>query len=151
MYKRILVAVDGSKTSRRGLEEAIRIARFANATVQLVHVVNELVLEPDYLATSTYLDVIGQLRANGQAILAEATAIAQKAGVAYEGKLIETVGGQAAISILQQAREWPADLIVMGTHGRRGIRRLAMGSDAEIVLRNAPVPLLLVRDVPETN
>lgn len=151
MYKRILVAVDGSKTSKRGLEEAIRIAAFANASLLLVHVVSELVLEPNFMLMSTYQDIIGQLRANGRTILEEASAFAKAAGVKSETKLIEVVGAQAAISIVQQAQEWSADLIVMGTHGRRGIRRLALGSDAETVLRNASVPLLLLRDVSEAS
>jgi len=60
--------------------------------------------------------------------------------------LLESIGGPAADLILAQAKEWPADLIVMGTHGRRGLRRLAMGSDAEGVIRGAPVPVLLVHD-----
>ncbi|MGA7537737.1 MAG: universal stress protein [Steroidobacteraceae bacterium] len=47
--------------------------------------------------------------------------------------------------IVQRAREWPADLIVCGTHGRRGVRRLLLGSDAEYILRHTPVPILLVR------
>jgi nucleotide-binding universal stress UspA family protein len=151
MYKKILVAVDGSKASKRGLEEAIRIATFTGATLRLVHVINELVLEPNYMTANTFDRLIDGLRAGGRVILDDATAAALKAGVSCEGKLIESMGGQAAISIVQEAREWQADLIVMGTHGRRGIRRLALGSDAETVLRSASVPLLLVRDSPEAS
>jgi nucleotide-binding universal stress UspA family protein len=47
--------------------------------------------------------------------------------------------------IVEKAKEWPADLIVMGTHGRRGLSRLVLGSDAEWVLRSTPVPVLMVR------
>lgn len=148
MYKRILVAVDGSKTSERGLDEAIRIARFANAQLLLVHVANELVHAPNY---QTYEDIIGKLRANGWAILKEANTRAEVAGITCTCNLVEAVGGRAAFSIVDQARAWPADLIVMGTHGCRGIRGLAIGSDAELVLLNTPVPVLLVHDVPESN
>ena len=72
------------------------------------------------------------------------------ADVPCEQNLLETIGGRAADVIVQQAEEWRADLIVLGTHGRRGLKRLAMGSDAELVLRMAPVPvlLLLVSTVP---
>jgi nucleotide-binding universal stress UspA family protein len=69
--------------------------------------------------------------------------------VSCEQKLVETLGGRVADEIVKQAKEWLADLIVMGTHGRRGLERLAMGSDAELVLRLSPVPVLLVRDRPE--
>ena len=61
------------------------------------------------------------------------------------------MGEEAALSIVRQARDWAADLIVMGTHGRRGVRRLVLGSDAELVLRHSPAPLLLVRETPERN
>jgi nucleotide-binding universal stress UspA family protein len=59
--------------------------------------------------------------------------------------MVESIGGVAAELILDQAKEWHADLIVMGTHGRRGIFRLAMGSDAEQVVRGATIPVMLIR------
>ena len=63
--------------------------------------------------------------------------------------MLESIGAPAADFIVAQAKQWPADLIVMGTHGRRGFARLAMGSDAEYVIRMAPVPVLLLRNVPQ--
>jgi len=59
--------------------------------------------------------------------------------------LVEAMGGQAGDYIIREARQWRADLIVCGTHGRRGIRRLVLGSDAEYIVRHTPVPVLLVR------
>ncbi len=150
MYNRILVPVDGSPPANRGLQEAIRIAKFTGATLRLVHVVNELFLAPAYISWRKYDDLLAGLLEQGKRTLADATALARGGGVNCEDKLIEAMSGeQAATAILQQVREWLADLIVMGTHGRRGLRRLALGSDAEIVLRYSPVPLLLVRDAPE--
>ena len=73
----------------------------------------------------------------------------RRSGLEPESVLLETIGGPSARLIVAQATEWPADLIVMGTHGRRGIRRIALGSDAEQVLRTSPVPVLLVRVAPE--
>jgi nucleotide-binding universal stress UspA family protein len=55
-------------------------------------------------------------------------------------------GGRAADAIVEEAGKWKADVIVLGTHGRRGLRRALLGSDAEEVVRNASVPVLLVRD-----
>jgi nucleotide-binding universal stress UspA family protein len=69
--------------------------------------------------------------------------------VSVESELVETIGGRTADFIVDQAKQWPADLIVTGTHGRRGLPRLALGSDAEFVLRTAPVPVLFVREGPE--
>jgi nucleotide-binding universal stress UspA family protein len=59
--------------------------------------------------------------------------------------LDDTLGGRISDRVLAQAQQWPAQLIVIGTHGRRGVGRLLLGSDAEQVLRQAPVPVLLVR------
>jgi nucleotide-binding universal stress UspA family protein len=149
LYKRILVPLDGSLPSRRGLDEAIRIAKFTGATLRLVHVVNELTVEPAYLPLLKYDQLLAGLREQGNAVLGEAIALVRNAGVTCESALLETMGAQAAQAIVKQARDWPADLIVMGTHGRRGLRRLALGSDAEIVMRHSPAPLLLVRAAPE--
>ena len=86
------------------------------------------------------------MREGGRLVLERASALVRQQGVECETALLESVGGPAADFIVSQAEEWPADLIVMGTHGRRGLRRLAMGSDAEGVMRRAPVPLMLVRN-----
>jgi len=80
-------------------------------------------------------------------VLDNAEKAAQREGVKVDTVLLESIGGVAADLILAQAKQWPADLIVMGTHGRRGLARLAMGSDAEQVVRAALVPVMLVRGV----
>lgn len=149
MYQKILVAVDGSPTSLRGLEEAIKVAKALGGQLKLVHVVNELVIAAEYVPSVYYEPVLVSLRDSGGKVLEQAMAIAQRAEVPCEQGLVETMGGRAADEIVKQARQWPADLIVLGTHGRRGLKRLAMGSDAELVLRQSPVPVLLVRDQPE--
>ncbi len=145
MYKKILVPVDGSGASMLGLSEAIRLAKSHGSELQLVHVVNELVLT----ATETppiYMDkVVDSLRAEGKAVLDKAERVARQHALAPQTVLLESIGGRAADLIVEQAKQWNADLIVMGTHGRRGIRRLALGSDAELVLRSTPVPVLLIR------
>jgi nucleotide-binding universal stress UspA family protein len=149
MYKNILVAVDGSAPSQRGLDEAIRVAKATGARLRLVHVVNELVMTGDQAPASYYSAVIESLRELGAKVLEDGSATVRRADVPCEQKLIETIGGRAADEIVREAKQWPADLIVVGTHGRRGLKRLAMGSDAEMVLRLAPVPVLMVRDKPE--
>src|SRR5688572_17713439 len=75
----------------------------------------------------------------------EAESLVRQHGLEPECKLLEALGCPAGEEIVRDAEEWPADIIVMGTHGRRGIRRIVMGSDAELVLRTSPVPVLLVR------
>jgi nucleotide-binding universal stress UspA family protein len=91
-------------------------------------------------------DLRKDLHERGEEILNEAAGIARQQGVEVETTLIETVAGPVGEVIVEAAEKWPADLIVLGTHGRRGIRRLVMGSDAEYVVRTTPVPVLLVRE-----
>jgi nucleotide-binding universal stress UspA family protein len=146
MYARILVPIDGSATSMRGLTEAIKLATALQARVRVVHVINELLA--DYtLAPSVYYEkVIEAEREVGKKTLANAQAHARELGYDVEVELLETIGARASTMIIEAAKRWDAGLIVMGTHGRRGLRRLAIGSDAEMVLRSAPVPVLMVRD-----
>jgi len=149
MYEKILVAVDGSPTSLRGLNEAIKVAKAMHGQLMLVHVVNELVIAAEYVPSVYYEPILVSLRDSGAQVLEQAMSIARRGDVPCDRKLIETLGGRAADEIVKQAKEWSADLIVLGTHGRRGLRRLAMGSDAELVLRQSPVPVLMCRDRPE--
>jgi nucleotide-binding universal stress UspA family protein len=145
MYSKILVPVDGSDTALVGLKEAIRLAKNQGGKLCLIHVVDELVLDYSYGSGVYAGTVIDSLREGGKKLLDDAQALVRQSGVEVESILVETIGGPAAASIVEQARSWKADLIVMGTHGRRGLRRLALGSDAEQVIRSSPVPILLVR------
>ena len=150
-YERILVPVDGSATSVSGLEEAIKLAKALGSRLRLIHIVDELVINYSVVGGSGLYsgDLIEGLREGGKKALADAEALVRRSGLEPEAILLETIGGPSARLIVAQAKEWPADLIVMGTHGRRGIRRLALGSDAEQVLRTSGVPVLLVRSAPE--
>jgi nucleotide-binding universal stress UspA family protein len=85
------------------------------------------------------------LRQQGQEVLRNAEALVRRQGLKCTGVLLEAHDRPAADLIVRQARKSRADLIVIGTHGRRGLRRLIMGSDAEQVVRTAPVPVMLVR------
>lgn len=151
MYGKILVPVDGSETATTGLIEAIKLAKNQGGKLRILHIVNELILDYAFGSGMYANTVIESMRSDGQKILNAAEALARQHGLEPEGVLIESIGGGAAQFIIEQAKEWPADLIVMGTHGRRGIRRLALGSDAEIVVRGASMPVLLVRQLPGKN
>lgn len=149
MYERVLVPFDGSEPSRRALREAIKIASQGTATLHLLHIVDEFLLgsPPDasYISSSYYADAIAALQTSGRRILSDAEQMAREADLSLESTLLETVGTRVADLIVQKATEWQADLIVMGTHGRRGWRRIVLGSDAEWVLRSATTPVLFVR------
>lgn len=144
-YRRILVAVDGSPTSMKGLREAIRLAKNSRAQLFLVHVVNEFYAFANLDGYAPGVDLVPALREGGRRILAKAKAVADKEGIRAKTLMRETLGGPAAETIVRDARRQRADLIVLGTHGRRGLRRAVLGSDAEQVVRRSPVPVLLVR------
>jgi nucleotide-binding universal stress UspA family protein len=145
MYRRILVPVDGSKTAALGLREAIRLARNQRAKVRLVHVVDKMAIIGVTEVGMNPRPVLARLARSGRALLERARQAAKKAGVEAETALHEPVAKRVADTVLGEAKKWRADLIVMGTHGRRGVRRMVLGSDAEQVLRLADVPVLLVR------
>ncbi len=145
MYSKILVPVDGSETSAAGLNEAIKLAKIHGSRLCLMHIVNEFISDHTYTPAQYSQDLVESLRKAGQEILDAAETTVQRQGIKPHCVLVESIGGVAADLILEQAKDWRAELIVMGTHGRRGIFRLAMGSDAEQVVRASVVPVLLVR------
>ncbi len=145
MYKKILVPVDGSETSLLGLQHAILLAKDQKAALRLLHVVHDFLVAGGHGAAVYTSELRKNLRERGEEVLQDAAGIARQQGVEVETKLVETPAGSVGAMIVEHAEGWPADLIVLGTHGRRGIRRLVMGSDAEYVVRTTPVPVLLVR------
>ena len=146
-YRKILVAVDGSDASNKGLREAVRVAKAEGAQLFAVHVVDQFPAFAglDGMAVASGVDVLPALREGGKRILDKAQALALKQGVKAKVSLREMLSGGAADPIVREARKVRADLIVLGTHGRRGVRRMVLGSDAEQVVRSASVPVLLVR------
>jgi nucleotide-binding universal stress UspA family protein len=145
VYKRILVPLDGSATSKLGLKEALRLAKGQNASLCLLHVVDEVFVTQAAEGLIVADQIFERLRAGGKKVLAAGLAQARKRGVRARAVLLETMTAPVADVIVRQARARKADLIVIGTHGRRGVRRAVMGSDAEQVLRSSPVPVLMVR------
>jgi len=145
MYQRILVPVDGSAASAQGLDEAIDLASHLKARVRLVHVVEPWVMVTTETSTVNVHQIAEMIRANGAALLKACEDKVRKSGVEVDSEMIEITGGAAGERIVSKAQEMDADLIVCGTHGRRGIRRAIMGSDAEYIVRRASAPVLLVR------
>jgi len=145
MYKRMLVPVDGSEAGRRGLREAIALARSLDAAIRLVHVIDRLPWLSLEVTAPAVQELVDRLRSNGESILNDSVGAVRAAGVAVDSRLIDAMGTAAGECVIAEAASWPADLIVCGTHGRRGVRRMLMGSDAEYILRHSPVPILMVR------
>lgn len=142
MYRKIFCPVDGSEPSRRGMREAILLARDQKATLRFLHVV-------DFSALTLYGPMFGDdfriFREAGQALVDAAVEEAATHGVTAESHLAEIMTGGPGETIVQEAGKFGADLIVMGTHGRRGLSRLLVGSDAATVLGQCKTPILLVK------
>jgi nucleotide-binding universal stress UspA family protein len=146
MYQRIIVPIDGSETSNRAMAEAFRIAKESGGRVRLVHVVEEMAYLTGYDQFGGYGgELLKIMRETGTNILAKGVAAAQAEGVAAEQALFDNLGERLAEVVAEEAHRWGADLIVVGTHGRRGVGRMLMGSGAEHIVRMAPVPVLVIR------
>lgn len=146
MYQRILVPIDGSPTSNKGVAEAIAVAKLTDGRIRLIHIVNEHTITYGVEGAAGFWgEMVAALQEAGRNILELARRRVASAGVAVDTLMPEVCGSCVADAVTDQAIAWQADLIVIGTHGRRGVRRLVLGSDAEQILRSAPTPVLLVR------
>jgi len=146
MYSRILVPIDGSETSHRGLAEAIQMAKLTGGRIKLLHVFDAQSLATYPVADfSLTPDGWGLLKEAGESILNAGRSLVQAAGVPVETELRDGLALRVSDGVVAEAQRWAADLVVLGTHGRRGVGRLLLGSDAEQIVRSSPVPVLLVR------
>jgi nucleotide-binding universal stress UspA family protein len=150
MYKRIMVAVDGSETAERGLKEAINLAKDQKAQLSIVHVIDIVIVFGAGQFPGAYIDATREF---ARATVEHARETARAAGLEPEVQSPEIVtsGYHVADTIAQRARDWGADLLVVGTHGRRGVSRMLIGSVAERIVRVTTCPLLLVRALEENS
>lgn len=147
MYKNIMLALDGSKISDSLVEEVINLTKGQSANVRIIHVVDESFVSYGGPAFD-YLSIIATCREDGEKILNNAAKkMASESSIKPETSILELkpLQGRVAEAIVEAAKEWPADLLVIGTHGRRGFSRLFLGSVAENIVRIATIPVLLVR------
>jgi len=146
MYQRILVPVDGSDTSNKALVAALQMARESGGRVRLIHVVEQLAYLTGYEQYGGYSgELVSAMREAGAKVLDDAMAIARSAGIEADSALYDKLGERLAEVVAEAAREWDADLVVVGTHGRRGFGRMLLGSGAEQILRLSPLPVLVIR------
>jgi len=148
MHKRIFVAIDNSSTAEQALDEAISLAIALGADLCIGTALDESPLNQHGMGLGSYIDidrVKQEMHATGDALLDQAAAKATAAGCNPYRILIESDKKRLSEMIVDAAAQWNADLIVMGTHGRRGFERLLVGSVAEHVIRIATTSLLLVR------
>lgn len=141
-FQKILVPVDGSSTSTKALDYALQLARDNHSQVRAMHAIDEL----GYLSGYEYSgELVASARKNASALLQKAVVAAQAQGVALDTRLIDQPGQRLGQTVADEAADWGADLVVVGTHGRRGVGRVLLGSGAEQIVRMAPVAVLTVR------
>jgi len=145
MYRKILVATDLTEASQPALRAALALAQETSAEVVALHVA-----EPAYPAHHWYVPYIGD---DAHALRAIVARELETARTALETQISEAGGGARALVrvgrpahvIIEAATELGSDLIIVGTHGRKGIEHMLLGSVAERVIRTAPGPVLTVR------
>ncbi len=147
MYTRILVAVDSARLSRKAEKAAIGLAASLGAELVALHVV------PDYpvslfegavtVSAKEVARIEGTWSARGQALVDSVVAAAAKRGVQAKGVLAHS--DRVAEALLSAARKHKCDLIVMASHGRRGLSRVLLGSETQHVLSHGAVPVLVLR------
>ncbi len=145
MYERILVPLDGSATAEAGLRHAIGLAAALKSRLVLLHVMDDFALTVEMASVAEYEGMRAALRGYGQDALDKARKAAADAGVMSEAVLREQPQARISEVINGEAVRHRCDLVVMGTHGRRGFSRFTLGSNAEAVMRTSTVPVLLVR------
>lgn len=146
MFNRILISVDGSDTSNKALVAGLQLARETSGSVRLVHFMNEMAYMGGVDPYGTYsADLAGMMREGGAKVLSDAMAVAQSAGVEASQVLLDEPGKRLGEAVSAAATSWGADLVVVGSHGRRGLGRVLLGSGAEQILRLATMPVLVIR------
>ncbi|WP_392536578.1 universal stress protein [Legionella sp. 227] len=142
MYKQIMVAVDDTKASTLALKEAIKLAKNQNSKLRVIHIIDTL-----YEGDVDRESFVELTRKQGQEVLNSMKKMLSRAKVEFEMKLSELIPSKAEIAekLVDEATSFSADLIVIGTHGRRGIHHILTGSVAEEVIRISKTPVLLIR------
>ncbi len=151
LFSRILVGVDDSDPSQHAIAFAARLAREHDGQLLVCHSVDWLPIVSNAVSSGAVVDttpIIDSLKEDGAKLLAQAEATAKRFGVVAERHALE---GNAAAGLLQLIVDAGCSLIVMGTHGRRGLGRLYIGSTTEEVLRGSTIPVLTLRSETTTN
>lgn len=147
MYDRILIATDGSKLSQKAVAHGLRLARATDAEVVALHVVPRY--PQSYFEGSIALDsadvkrIEAQWRERGEAVVDDV--IRQATALKVRVKPVITVATSVADAVIKAATRHRCDLVVMASHGRRGVARVLLGSEAQHVLTHSMVPVLVIR------
>ncbi|CAD7774210.1 Universal stress protein [Candidatus Methanoperedenaceae archaeon GB37] len=142
VYRKILVATDGSAHTEKAVRYAVELARLAEAEILALHVVDTTAFTGIPM-DATWESMYELLFIEGSNATKRVAEIASNAGVEVEEKMLE---GHPAEEIMRVGEEVSADLIVMGSIGKSGLDRFLLGSVADKVARNSKIPVMVVRN-----
>jgi nucleotide-binding universal stress UspA family protein len=150
MYAKILLSTDGSDVARKGVEHGIALAKALNAKVTVITVTEPLPIDygsghaSGWIPSQEEIDRFGAAgKERARKVLDEARAMAEQIGISVD--LLHVPNAHPATAIIETAKSRRCELIVMASHGRRGFRKLLLGSQTSEVLANGSVPVLVVR------
>lgn len=142
MFEKIAVALDGSEAAREAFNVALQLAQAGRGELGVCSVVDPIVVAGTAPPSPAMDVVIGDMERQARRLVREAVEQAHAAGVTASG---QARSGVPAFQVISYAERFGADLIVMGTHGRKGFKHFLLGSVAEVVLRESKIPVLIVR------
>lgn len=149
MYTRILLSTDGSDVARNGIKHGIALAKALKAKVTVIAVTESLPIDygsghaSGWIPSQQEIDSFdAACKERAGKVLDEARAMAEQAGISAE--LLHVPNAHPATAIVETAKSGGCDLIVMGSHGRRGLKKLFLGSQTSEVLADGSVPVLVV-------
>ena len=146
MYANILLSTDGSEVARKGVEHGLALAKALNAKVTVVTVTEPLPVDlgGGWIPSQEMFDSFEAAhKERVRKVFDEVRAMAQQIGISVD--LVHVPDAHPATAIIDTAKSRGCDLIVMASHGRRGFRKLVLGSQASEVLADGSVPVLVVR------
>jgi len=148
MYRHILAAIDDSDTSKRAIREAVALAQSSGAELTLVHAVDEALFAHFNHTTLANREAVQKaLISEGESVLEAAAQVAAEAGMTPATRLLANEHLSTSDQVAQAVHSLNADLLIVGSHGRRGVQRLFLGSVAERLLRKVSISVLIVRGV----
>ncbi len=139
-FRKILVAVDSEPIAAHAADTGAELARLAGAEMAFIHVIDDALVNPADTAVQPAV-LVASAKEEARKLIGDYRRRLPPPAIALEFVVI----GSPSTEIVNAAKEWPADLIVIGSHGRGGIGRALLGSVAEDVMRHAPCPVLVVR------
>ena len=149
MYANILLSTDGSDVARKGVKHGLDLAKALNAKVTVITVTERIYIDygsghaSGYIPSQEEMDSFDAARkADAGRVLDEVRSMTEQIGISAE--LVHVPNSHPATAIVETAKSRGCDLIVMATHGRRGLRKLILGSQTSEVLVNGSVPVLVV-------